>query len=78
MNNIENSEENLEISLMDDLIGIHPRNEKDFSKGEKSNSNSIIEPIFFPKEYNYEQIEIIEKARNNKKGARTRSYYSQC
>ncbi|OQY01266.1 MAG: hypothetical protein B6I26_05265 [Desulfobacteraceae bacterium 4572_130] len=50
-----------------DLIGIHSDNANDFSEGESSNSTSQNELIYFPKEYNNEQIEIIEKAKRKSK-----------
>ena len=66
LENIENSEDDLEIRTINDLIGIHPNPEADRTPSDES-FNSQIEPIFFPKEYNDEQLEIIEKAKMNNK-----------
>lgn len=67
LENIENGETDIEIPTINDLIGIHPESDNDIGNGENSNSNAQVEPIFFPKEYNDEQIEIIEKAKRNNK-----------
>lgn len=67
LENIENSEEDLEIPTINDLIGIHANNDTENAAQEKAYSNSQNEPIFFPKEYNDEQIEIVEKAKRNNK-----------
>lgn len=67
LENIENEETDIEIPTINDLIGIHPESDTDTHNGENSNNNTQIEPIFFPKEYNDEQIEIIEKAKRNNK-----------
>ncbi|MBK8566260.1 MAG: AAA family ATPase [Saprospiraceae bacterium] len=64
--NIENSEDDLEIPTINDLIGIHPNNEHDSSLDTPSNGAQV-EQIFFPKEYNDEQLEIVEKAKKNNK-----------
>lgn len=66
LENIENGEDSLEIPTINDLIGIHPNIEND-SLPDKSFNGSDIEPIFFPKEYNDEQLEIVEKAKRNNK-----------
>jgi hypothetical protein len=66
LENIENGEDSLEIPTINDLIGIHPNSEDDNSPG-NSFSGSQVEPIFFPKEYNDEQLEIVEKAKKNNK-----------
>jgi len=65
--NIENGDDNLEIPSINDLIGIHPKIEEDVFSPDNSFNASQIEPIFFPKEYNDEQLEIIEKAKRNNK-----------
>lgn len=67
LENIENGEDNLEISTINDLIGLHPNIEDDYSLPDNSLNGSQIEPIFFPKEYNDEQLEIVEKAKRNNK-----------
>lgn len=67
LENIENGETDIEISTINDLIGIHPESDTAIYNGENSNNNTQVEPIFFPKEYNDEQIEIIEKAKRNNK-----------
>ena len=67
LGNIEDAEDEINISSINDLIGIHPENVNDFSEGENSSSTSQDELIYFPKEYNDEQIEIIEKAKRNSK-----------
>ena len=67
LENIENGETDIEIPTINGLIGIDPESDNDTHNEENSNNNSQIEPIFFPKEYNDEQIEIIEKAKRNNK-----------
>ena len=67
LENIENGGTDIEIPTINDLIGIDPESDNDTHNEENSNNNSQIEPIFFPKEYNDEQIEIIEKAKRNNK-----------
>jgi very-short-patch-repair endonuclease/DNA polymerase III delta prime subunit len=66
LENIENGEDSLEIPTINDLIGIHPNSEDDNSP-DNSLSGSQVEPIFFPKEYNDEQLEIVEKTKKNNK-----------
>lgn len=67
LENIESGETDIEIPTINDLIGIHPESDSDFGNGESANNYAQVEPIFFPKEYNDEQIEIIEKAKRNNK-----------
>jgi len=67
LENIENGDDSLEIPTINDLIGIHPNIEDDNSSLGNSFSGSKLEPIFFPKEYNDEQLEIVEKAKRNNK-----------
>lgn len=67
LENIENGEDGLEIPTINDLIGVHPSNEDDHSLSDSSFISTQIEPIFFPKEYNDEQLEIVEKAKRNNK-----------
>jgi len=64
--NIEDAEDEINISSINDLIGIQTENANNFSEGEISSSTQD-EPIYFPKEYNDEQIEIVEKIRRNNK-----------
>jgi transcription elongation GreA/GreB family factor/very-short-patch-repair endonuclease len=67
LENIESGETDIEIPTINELIGIHPESDSNYENDENSNSYSQVEPIFFPKEYNDEQIEIIEKAKRNNK-----------
>lgn len=68
LKNIENEKKDIEIPTINDLIGIHSESENnDRSVEDSHNNDTQIEPIFFPKEYNDEQIEIIEKAKRNNK-----------
>ncbi len=67
LDNIESGETDIEIPTINDLIGVHPESDRDSESGESSNNYAQVEPIFFPKEYNDEQIEIIEKAKRNNK-----------
>jgi len=67
LENIESGETDIEIPTINDLIGINPESDSDFGNGESANNYAQVEPIFFPKEYNDEQIEIIEKAKRNNK-----------
>lgn len=67
LENIENGTDEIEIPTINDLIGIHANLKNDFSTGDSSSYSSENEPIFFPKEYNDEQIEIIKKAKRNNK-----------
>jgi len=68
LENIENGGDEINIPSIDELIGIRESLENDPTNPEISNLvTSEIEPIFFPKEYNDEQIEIIEKAKKNNK-----------
>jgi very-short-patch-repair endonuclease len=60
---IEDSQlDQFEIPLMDDLIGV-----QNISNGRNKKFDSEILPIYFPKESNEEQREIVEKLRVNKK-----------
>lgn len=65
LENIENGREELEIPSINDLIGIHSDATENDKSMDVSTSKSKLEPIFFPKEYNDEQIEIVEKARRS-------------
>ncbi|MBF2707746.1 AAA domain-containing protein [Flavobacterium soyangense] len=67
LDNISNDTDEIDIPTINDLIGITPNISTNLSNGENSKYSSENEPIFFPKEYNDEQIEIIEKAKRNNK-----------
>ncbi|MFA4932763.1 MAG: AAA domain-containing protein, partial [Caldisericia bacterium] len=68
LENIENGGDKIEIPSIDVLIGVQEKLINDTANPEISNLEiSANEPIFFPKEYNNEQIEIIEKAKRNNK-----------
>jgi very-short-patch-repair endonuclease len=67
LENIENGEADIEIPSINDLIGIHLNNENDISVSNNTVYKSSLEPIFFPLEYNDEQIEIVEKSKRNNK-----------
>lgn len=68
LENIKNGGDEIEIPTIDDLIGMQVELKNDPSSLEISNLGVLEnEPIFFPKEYNDEQIEIIEKAKKNNK-----------
>src|SRR5690606_16475116 len=61
------SPDSIDIPSINDIIGVlQPEEDSDLSENETSNSFSD-ETIYFPKKYNDEQIEIIEKARRNNK-----------
>lgn len=61
------SPDSIDIPSINDIIGVlQPEEDSDISENETSNSFSD-ETIYFPKKYNDEQIEIIEKARRNNK-----------
>lgn len=67
LENIENSHDGLEVPMMNDLIGF-PQNSEDYNHLPNTPFNaSQIEPIFFPKEYNDEQLEIVKKAQRSNK-----------
>ncbi len=65
---ISSSDDSIDIPSINDIIGFS-ENPEDFSTDlENGNSDSLKdETIYFPKKYNDEQIEIIEKARRNNK-----------
>ncbi|MBK0384517.1 AAA family ATPase [Pedobacter sp. SD-b] len=61
------SPDSIDIPSINDIIGVlQPEEDSEFSENGTSNSFSD-ETIYFPKKYNDEQIEIIEKARRNNK-----------
>lgn len=66
LTNIENSEDFLDIPTINDLIEI-PTNVESETKPSDNSVCSQFEPLFFPKEYNDEQLEIVEKTKKNKK-----------
>lgn len=69
--NIEEAEDDIEIPSINDLIDLQENvTQHNFPiepKQELANDGSGNNLIYFPKEYNDEQIEIIEKARHNNK-----------
>lgn len=65
--NIENSEDSHEIPIINDLIGIDPNIKDNKSQLVSPLNFSQIEPVFFPKEYNDEQLEIVEKSKRHNK-----------
>ncbi len=67
LEDIENGDDSLEIPTINDLIGVHSNIEGDNYYLDNSSNDSQIEPIFFPKEYNDEQLEIVEKTRRSNK-----------
>ena len=67
LENIDNTGDEIDIPTINDLIGFHENLENDSSNNGTSNNQSKNEPIFFPKEYNDEQIEIVEKTRKKNK-----------
>ncbi|MBF0540923.1 MAG: tetratricopeptide repeat protein [Nitrospirae bacterium] len=64
--NIENGNDT-EIPSIDDIIGLQENIDNDPQNSQDPTFGCLYEPIFFPKEYNGEQIEIVEKARKNYK-----------
>ncbi len=65
--NIENERDDINIPTLNDLIEFPEPIRSEFSFIEKESRKLDIEPIFFPKEYNDEQIEIVERARSKNK-----------
>ncbi len=65
---ISASDESIDIPSINDIIG-YIESTEDFQSdsGNKNSGSAVDETIYFPKKYNDEQIEIIEKARLNKK-----------
>lgn len=64
---IENEQDDLNIPTLNDLIEFPEPIKNEFSLIENERQKFDIEPIFFPKEYNDEQIEIVERARSKNK-----------
>jgi superfamily I DNA and/or RNA helicase/very-short-patch-repair endonuclease len=67
LDNISNETDEIDIPAINDLIGISQNINFNFSNSENLKKSFKNELIFFPKEYNDEQIEIIEKAKRNNK-----------
>jgi superfamily I DNA and/or RNA helicase/very-short-patch-repair endonuclease len=67
LENIENGGEEFDIPSINDLIGFNETENKEDFYGQEITSNDIHEPILFPKEYNDEQIEIVDKTRRHSK-----------
>lgn len=65
LENIEQDDESIEIPSMDDLIG--ETNDVRYLQSNQTNESLSDEIIYFPKEYNAEQLEIVEKTRVNRK-----------
>jgi very-short-patch-repair endonuclease len=66
--NISTANDSIDIPSINDIIGYLQSPEDFSSDSENENSGSLNdETIYFPKKYNDEQIEIIEKARRNNK-----------
>jgi very-short-patch-repair endonuclease/MinD-like ATPase involved in chromosome partitioning or flagellar assembly len=65
---ISTANDSIDIPSINDIIG-YLENPEDFPGDSESETSSYLhdETIYFPKKYNDEQIEIIEKARRNKK-----------
>ena len=66
---IENAPGDFDIPTINDILGIFEQPNLISEDGDESEKNhfSPDDPIYFPKKYNDEQIEIIEKARRNNK-----------
>jgi superfamily I DNA and/or RNA helicase/transcription elongation GreA/GreB family factor/very-short-patch-repair endonuclease len=67
LDKIQLSDDTLEIPTINDLIGVHSNIEDDNLSLDTPFNNSQIEPILFPKEYNDEQLEIVEKSKKSNK-----------
>lgn len=64
INNVSEEDDKVSITSLDDLIG-YRTDDHDFTDlhgAETTSHNSPFEDVYFPKEYNQEQIEIIEQA----------------
>lgn len=68
MRTLSTANDSIDIPSINDIVG-YLENPEDFpSDSENENTGSLNdETIYFPKKYNDEQIEIIEKARRNNK-----------
>ncbi len=68
IDNINGEDDSIDIPSINDIIG-YLQNPEDFPNASESLApgSANDEPIYFPKKYNDEQIEIIEKARRNSK-----------
>ena len=67
LNQIKSEGESIEIATLDDLIGIKNDSEEEIIKENGSVKSLNDNTIYFPKEYNDEQIEIVNKIRRNNK-----------
>jgi superfamily I DNA and/or RNA helicase/transcription elongation GreA/GreB family factor/very-short-patch-repair endonuclease len=67
LDNISDDDNEINIPTINDLIGITQDCQGDSSNEGNEEYSSDSGPIFFPKEYNEEQVEIIEKAKRNNK-----------
>lgn len=69
INDISESDESIDIPSINDIIGFfeNPEYFPSDSESENSDYSAVDDTIYFPKKYNDEQIEIIEKARRNNK-----------
>jgi very-short-patch-repair endonuclease len=66
--NITTANDSIDIPAINDIIGHFPSQEDRLPDFENGGSDSFVDDtIYFPKKYNDEQIEIIEKARRNSK-----------
>jgi very-short-patch-repair endonuclease/cellulose biosynthesis protein BcsQ len=69
INDIENESDEFDIPTINDIIGIIENTDTDLQEGDDDIEmfSEQSDQIYFPKKYNDEQIEIIEKSRRNKK-----------
>ena len=65
--NIENDDSDLEIPTLNDLVGFQDDNKDSSSISETENNQTEDQTIYFPKEWNDEQIEIVSKSKINNK-----------
>ena len=65
---ISSSDDTIDIPSINDIIGYFENTDNPFTDGENEPLGPVADKtIYFPKKYNDEQIEIIEKSRRNKK-----------
>ncbi len=65
---IKNDNNNIDLTAINELVGIDNEDENDRKENKRKVENSIIDDtIYFPKPYNDEQIEIINKIQKNDK-----------
>ncbi|MBN2603266.1 MAG: AAA family ATPase [Candidatus Thermoplasmatota archaeon] len=67
IDNIKNDSNELNIHTLNDIIGIEDGGENGDDNGISGNSYNEVNTIYFPKEYNDEQLGIIFKAQKNNK-----------